>query len=90
MGSYEIDWQLRRCASQLRNKLKCAAAQDGKFHHTHVFGHSHLPSDATHESVRYMQQALGYPQDWWNSRGRPRCLWGDAVPFAPEGVPSPS
>ena len=41
----------------------------------HIFGHSHLPVDATVSGVRYVQRALGYPRDWGGFRGEPLAIW---------------
>ena len=37
----------------------------------HVFGHTHLAWDATHDGVRYIQACLAYPGEW---RSRPASL----------------
>ena len=40
----------------------------------HVFGHSHLPVDASIDGVRYLQYALGYPRDWGRCE-EPPAIW---------------
>jgi|EP01047_Picozoa_sp_COSAG01_P026183 hypothetical protein len=40
----------------------------------HVFGHSHLPVDASIDGVRYVQYALGYPRDWGRCE-EPPAIW---------------
>ena len=52
----------------------------------HIFGHSHLPVDATVGGVRYIQRALGYPRDWGGFRGEPQAVWtADDASLAPRG-----
>lgn len=41
----------------------------------HVFGHSHLKVDKTISGVRYVQCALGYPNDWNGNRDGPMRVW---------------
>ena len=52
----------------------------------HIFGHSHLPVDATVGGVRYIQRALGYPRDWGGFRGEPQAVWTAAGAGAGAGL----
>lgn len=61
----------------------------------HVFGHTHFGWDATHDGTRYVQAALGYPNEWRERRGsmeigslpdEPVTLWDSVDGFVPPMV----
>jgi len=58
----------------------------------HVFGHTHFGWDATLDGTRYVQAALGYPQEWQTRRmsmeignlyEEPIILWSSSSGFVP-------
>jgi hypothetical protein len=58
----------REIEDQIRSIGSCA----------HVFGHSHIAIDDTIDGLRYVQQPLGYPHDWYR-KTTPTTLWGKAT-----------
>jgi hypothetical protein len=41
----------------------------------HIFGHSHMNVDQTINGTRFLQVALGYPNERWGSEPSPRLVW---------------
>ena len=41
----------------------------------HVFGHSHMNSDADIAGTRFLQCALGYPNERWMGTPQPKRVW---------------
>eukprot|EP00930_Biecheleria_cincta_P069464 TRINITY_DN57201_c0_g1_i1.p1 TRINITY_DN57201_c0_g1~~TRINITY_DN57201_c0_g1_i1.p1 ORF type:complete len:1374 (-),score=273.72 TRINITY_DN57201_c0_g1_i1:412-4533(-) len=53
----------------------------------HVFGHSHIKCDRKLEGVRYVQNPLGYPNDW-HRQEEPATVWGAAGSYVAEEEPA--
>jgi hypothetical protein len=66
-GSSKIDNQIRDFKSRLLPE---------NIPHTHVFGHTHIPSNEVREGIRYQQMPLGYPRERRHT-GSKEFHWGN-------------